>query len=50
VRANLLVLVQGVDDELHHAVDFSLELVLLRGLAKALRFLDTQSVKLDSLR
>ena len=45
--AHLLVLVQGVDDELHHPVDLGLEDVLLRFLPDFLDPCSVQAVQLD---
>ena len=45
----LLVSVEGVDDELHHAVDLSLEGKLLRLLSQLLHLRHTQSIQFDGL-
>lgn len=49
VSAYLLVLVKGVDDQLHHTVDFSLEGMLFRLLSEFLNLHGVQSIQLDSL-
>lgn len=46
---HLLVLVQGVDDQLHHAVHLRLEGVLLRLLSDLLDLRGVQAVQLDRL-
>ena len=42
-----LVLVEGVDDELHHTVDLGLELVLLRLVPHLLHLGHVQTVNVD---
>lgn len=49
VSAHLLVLVKRVDDQLHHAVDFSLEGVFLGLLSEFLDLRSAQAVQLDRL-
>ena len=46
---NLFVLVEGVDDELHHPVHFSLEHMLFRFLTDFLDLSCVQAIKLDGL-
>lgn len=46
-QENVLALVERVDNQLHHAVDLSLELVLLRLVAQKLGLGRAQSVQLD---
>ncbi len=48
-KKDLLVAVQRVDNELHHAVDFSLELVLLRLVTECLGLAHTHAIQLDGL-
>ena len=46
-QEDLLVLVERVDDELHHAVNLSDELLLLGGVAQLFHLSHTQPVELD---
>jgi hypothetical protein len=48
-RSYLLVLVERVDDEFHHAAHVRLELMLLSLVSKLLALLCTKSIQLDGL-